>query len=310
MRRRLIVMVVIVGSGEGGDENNGVEKAGNDSDINKLNETLHYDGAANFERPRLLLSRQVSHTLPPLDTIVPYLVEAEFGNTVPLRDFTFDNFLISALMERCRPETHTFHLPWGDVTITLQDVAYHLGLPTWCQASSDGTAGGAEEGIVHAEMPPTDDLETLRQYARYYIMLLIGGYLLTDKSNNLVHVRWLLLLQDFADLDLPVTLFGGTAGSHGYRWLHSAADELDYQKFSQWCSLDRGVYQYPLAAKLVGLQQQSRDQHQSRVLHYRLSIDRLRFDERVLDNYALHLGVETGQARPGFALNRPGLSYS
>ncbi|RYR34234.1 protein MAIN-LIKE 1-like [Arachis duranensis] len=103
-------------------------QADNDGDINRLNETSHYAGAANFERPRLLLPRRVSHTLPPPDAIVLYLVEAGFGDTVPLRDLTFDNFLISVLVERWRPETHTFHLPWGEVTITLQDVAYHLGL--------------------------------------------------------------------------------------------------------------------------------------------------------------------------------------
>ncbi|QHN84453.1 uncharacterized protein DS421_16g528750 [Arachis hypogaea] len=103
-------------------------QAGHDGDINKLNETSHYAGAADFERSRLLLPRRVSHTLPPLDAIVPYLAEAGFGDMVSLRDFTFDNFLISALVERWRPETHTFHLPWSEVTITLQDVAYHLDL--------------------------------------------------------------------------------------------------------------------------------------------------------------------------------------
>ncbi|RYR02950.1 hypothetical protein Ahy_B06g081776 [Arachis hypogaea] len=39
------------------------------------------------------------------------------------------------------------------------------------------------------QMPLTDDPETLRQYAKYYIMLLIEGYLMTEKSNNLVHLR-------------------------------------------------------------------------------------------------------------------------
>ncbi|QHO59381.1 uncharacterized protein DS421_3g98630 [Arachis hypogaea] len=72
----------------------------NDGDINRLNETSHYVEAADFERPRLLLPRRVSHTLPPQNTIVPYLAEVGFGDTVPLRDFTFDNSLISALMER------------------------------------------------------------------------------------------------------------------------------------------------------------------------------------------------------------------
>ena len=33
-----------------------------------------------------------------------------------------------ALVDRWRPETHMFHLPCGEMTPTLQDVAYLLGL--------------------------------------------------------------------------------------------------------------------------------------------------------------------------------------
>ncbi|KAL8097254.1 hypothetical protein AgCh_030399 [Apium graveolens] len=37
--------------------------------------------------------------------------------------------LLSVLVERWRPETHTFHLPMGEVTVTLHDVGVLLGLP-------------------------------------------------------------------------------------------------------------------------------------------------------------------------------------
>ncbi|QHN87002.1 uncharacterized protein DS421_16g551200 [Arachis hypogaea] len=37
--------------------------------------------------------------------------------------------LLSALVERWRPETHTFHLPVGEVTVMLEDVSYILGHP-------------------------------------------------------------------------------------------------------------------------------------------------------------------------------------
>ena len=36
--------------------------------------------------------------------------------------------LIIALVERWRPETHTFHLPYGKCTITLKDVTLQLDL--------------------------------------------------------------------------------------------------------------------------------------------------------------------------------------
>ena len=45
----------------------------------------------------------------------------------PCRDI--DHNLITAFIERWRPETYTFHLPHGETTITLQDVEVILGIP-------------------------------------------------------------------------------------------------------------------------------------------------------------------------------------
>ncbi|KAF8664446.1 hypothetical protein HU200_054618 [Digitaria exilis] len=43
--------------------------------------------------------------------------------------FQYDMSLIAALLDRWRPETHTFHLPIGEMAPTLQDAAMLLGLP-------------------------------------------------------------------------------------------------------------------------------------------------------------------------------------
>ena len=40
-----------------------------------------------------------------------------------------DHALITAFVEQRRPETHTFHLPHSEITITLQDVEVIMGLP-------------------------------------------------------------------------------------------------------------------------------------------------------------------------------------
>src|SRR5438105_3140611 len=63
--------------------------------------------------------------------------------------FQLDRSLLSALVDRWRPETHTFHLPCGEMAPTLQDVSYLLGLLLV------GTAVGPRM------VPPTwlDDLE-------------------------------------------------------------------------------------------------------------------------------------------------------
>ncbi|XP_057732866.1 protein MAIN-LIKE 2-like isoform X2 [Arachis stenosperma] len=58
-----------------------------------------------------------------------YLRRAGFYYASLIKRFEYDNPMISTLVERWRPETHTFHLPWGECTITLEDVAMQVGLP-------------------------------------------------------------------------------------------------------------------------------------------------------------------------------------
>ena len=51
------------------------------------------------------------------------------GFKIPCIILQNDIGLISALVERWRPETNSFHFPVGEMTITLEDVFMLLGLP-------------------------------------------------------------------------------------------------------------------------------------------------------------------------------------
>ncbi|MBA0607028.1 hypothetical protein Godav_019396, partial [Gossypium davidsonii] len=135
-----------------------------------------------------------------------------------------DPKLISASIERWRLETHTFRLQCGECTITLEDVQLQLGLLvdgsvlTGSAQSIDWGAicydllGMIPDNIyeVRIEMgwlrdtflkPGDDSTEVERiRYARAYILEILGGYLMSDKSRNLVHLRWLLKLVDLEQL--------------------------------------------------------------------------------------------------------------
>ncbi|XP_025685426.1 protein MAIN-LIKE 2-like [Arachis hypogaea] len=114
------------------------------------------------------------------------------------RWFRLDEPLISAFVERWRPETHTFHMSFGEYTIILQDVAYQLGLPVDGRYVSGCLTdfqiyiqGGRPAWETFGECPEGADMETVRRYARAYIMMLLGTQLFADKSDKRIHIRWL-----------------------------------------------------------------------------------------------------------------------
>ncbi|XP_075101751.1 serine/threonine-protein phosphatase 7 long form homolog [Nicotiana tabacum] len=61
--------------------------------------------------------------------VVRRLQDTGFYRILEIRRLQLDWSLITALIERWRPETHTFHLHIGEATITLQDVEIIYGLP-------------------------------------------------------------------------------------------------------------------------------------------------------------------------------------
>ncbi|RYR09317.1 hypothetical protein Ahy_B05g077571 isoform I [Arachis hypogaea] len=196
--------------------------------------------------------------MPMHDRIIPYLERAGLYHLARLNSqwFWLDEPLVSAFVERWRPETHTFHMPFGECTVTLQDVAFQLGLPVDGEAVS-GCLGEFEtymEGgrpawewfedlfgerpppnkvkqmTVHFTwfherfrvLPPDASEETVRIYARAYIMMLLSTQLFGDKSANRVHIRWLPFV---ANLDGMGSYFrvgysGGfrLLGRPGLRW--------------------------------------------------------------------------------------------
>ena len=78
------------------------------------------------------------------------LVEARSTENpeVAARRFYFNQSLIAVLVDRWRPETHTFHLPCGEMTPTLQDVSYLLGLP----------CAGAAVGVIDMQADCINDM--------------------------------------------------------------------------------------------------------------------------------------------------------
>ncbi|KAF7833529.1 serine/threonine-protein phosphatase 7 long form-like protein [Senna tora] len=157
-----------------------------------------------------------------LDAIIPYLKQAGFYGVACLGFIQMDHHLITAFVERWRPETHTFHLPQGECTITLQDVSILMGLSVdglpITGLTLDDWAGlcGRLLGVIppptalyggrlnmswlddqFRELPENASEVTVQQFARAYILRLIGGVLFVDKSSRFVHLVYLPLLEDF-----------------------------------------------------------------------------------------------------------------
>ena len=63
------------------------------------------------------------------ECITPYLHQCRLYRVTYLPHIDLDWGLITSLVEWWRSETHTFHLPTCEMSITLQDIAIITGLP-------------------------------------------------------------------------------------------------------------------------------------------------------------------------------------
>ena len=78
--------------------------------------------------------------------IMQHIDAAGLTGLFKVPDMEVDHALITALVERWRPETHTFHLPHGEMGITLQDMEVMLGL------SVDGLPVTGKTDYVRSEL--------------------------------------------------------------------------------------------------------------------------------------------------------------
>ncbi|CAN1147322.1 Protein MAIN-LIKE 2 [Linum perenne] len=158
----------------------------------------------------------------------PYLAPIGLDKLCDCLNFTPDPELITALVERWRPETSTFHLYHSEATITLEDVHFLTGL------SVDGELVESQRHLptvdsdlqnyvleLLGKKPSTTDLsagrvkmtwlrnhfgtirgdadpETIEQHCRAYILDFFGSCIFADRSGSHAPLFFLPLLEDMS----------------------------------------------------------------------------------------------------------------
>ncbi|XP_058759212.1 protein MAIN-LIKE 1-like [Vicia villosa] len=137
--------------------------------------------------------------------------------------------LLSTFIERWHPETSTFHLPFGEMTVTLDDVSVLLHLPIASTFFTPVHKDHATAVQMVRDALEVDELVVLKEFgdirgfhlgmswlrninqqlvdagryevsSRAYMLHLVACTLFADKSAYYIDVRYLTL---FSDLDTP-----------------------------------------------------------------------------------------------------------
>ncbi|XP_019455030.1 PREDICTED: serine/threonine-protein phosphatase 7 long form homolog [Lupinus angustifolius] len=160
----------------------------------------------------------------PSESVLQVIRTTAFGNLLTLGPAEINNHLLLALIERWRPETHTFHFTCGEATITLEDVAYQLGIPIEVEVITGVTSMDWEDicmqllGAVPAgnelmgqrvkltwlertfrDLPDNANDVIIEQHAKAFILRMIGEFLMPDTSGNRVHLMYLPFLDDLTE---------------------------------------------------------------------------------------------------------------
>ncbi|KAH1209599.1 Serine/threonine-protein phosphatase 7 long form [Glycine max] len=182
------------------------------------------------------------------EEIVPLLRQCGFYWIMKMGYLKINAALISAFIERWRPETHTFHLRCGEATITLQDVSVLLGLRTdgaplidstnlvWADLCEELLGVRPQEGEIEGSVVKLSwlahhfshinidegNVEQLQRFTRAWILRFIGGVLFVNKSSSRVSLRYLQFLRDFEQCSMYA--WGPAMLAYLYREMCSATD--------------------------------------------------------------------------------------
>ncbi|CAN1346308.1 Serine/threonine-protein phosphatase 7 long form homolog [Linum perenne] len=152
----------------------------------------------------------------------PFLVECRLREVCRVVRHTPCKELVTALLERWRPETNTFHLVRGEATNTLEDVEILTGLPTqglpvlvapderspsaiceqWLGVQPppraiQGTTGRVSwvKGVFD-RLPDEAPEKVVTYHARAFTWVLLGGVLLANRRGDHILVHILQLVGD------------------------------------------------------------------------------------------------------------------
>nr|XP_025879710.1 uncharacterized protein LOC107280325 [Oryza sativa Japonica Group] len=181
-----------------------------------------------------------------------------------------DAALMSALVDRWRPETHTFHLTVGEMVPTLQDVSYLLGLPIagpavgptmvnagWADdllASFGGVLPVALEDLTDGHGPTKSWLNQFRQdvfpddqeewivqrHLVAYLLWLFGWVMFTGTHADSVDKHFIHFAEQIAELpiaEIPQYSWGSAVLAATYAGLCDACVRNSKQSSLPGCSL-------------------------------------------------------------------------
>ena len=189
--------------------------------------------------------------------------------------------LVSSFVERWHPETNTFHLPFGEMTITLDDVGCLLGIPvTGLPVHASAVLGFTEQidllesglgvdratasaelrvargGVVRMawikrvcqDVTPRSSVDEVECAARGYLLYLLGCTLFSDKSATRVPIAYLSCLMDLGQVRHYA--WGAAALAYLYRQLGTAT-RADVKQIAGYLTLLTVNAYIPLNTRMI-----------------------------------------------------------